>query len=120
MMMIDSRPTRSRYTMAPAGQLNRRMRLEERSVSVSSAQHQSATFTARGTVWASIEPLTGREFFESQTMKNDVTHRIIVRYRQEITPRHRLVMGARTFAIVSATNPGEVGMDHVCMCKEIV
>jgi head-tail adaptor len=53
-------------------------------------------------------------------MKNDVTHRIIVRYRQEITPRHRLVMGARTFAIVSATNPGEVGMDHVCMCKEIV
>ncbi|HEB79289.1 MAG TPA: head-tail adaptor protein [Rhodospirillales bacterium] len=111
---------KSVYSMAPAGQLNKRLHLQERTVSVDASKHQTTSYADRGTVWGKVEPLAGREFFEAQTMKNEVTHRIVIRYRSDVTPRHRLIFRARTFAIVSATNSGELGMDHVCMCKEIV
>jgi len=36
------------------------------------------------TVWASVEPLSGREYFYSHQIKNEVSHRVRVRYRTDL------------------------------------
>ena len=43
------------------------------------------------TVWAAIEPLSAREFIQSQATQSEVTARITIRYRDGLVPEMRLV-----------------------------
>lgn len=53
------------------------------------------------TVWASIEPLTGREYFYAHQIKNEVSHRVRIRYRRNITEEMRIKHGERILKIES-------------------
>jgi len=53
------------------------------------------------TVWASIEPLTGREYFYAHQIKNEVSHRLRVRYRADITAEMRIKHGEKIIEIES-------------------
>ena len=53
------------------------------------------------TVWAAIEPLSGREFFEAQRAAAEVTHRIRIRYRADLTAKHRVTFGSRIFDVLA-------------------
>jgi SPP1 family predicted phage head-tail adaptor len=46
-------------------------------------------------LWASIEPLSAREFIAAQAESNKVTAKIIIRYRAGINPRMRLFHEAK-------------------------
>ena len=43
------------------------------------------------TVWAAIEPLSAREFIQSQATQSQVTARIVIRYRDGMDAAMRLV-----------------------------
>lgn len=43
------------------------------------------------TVWAAIEPLSAREFIQSQATQSEVTARITIRHRDGMDPAMRLV-----------------------------
>jgi SPP1 family predicted phage head-tail adaptor len=43
------------------------------------------------TVWAAIEPVSGREFIQSQTTQSQITARIVIRYRDGLNAAMRLV-----------------------------
>lgn len=43
------------------------------------------------TVWAAIEPLSAREFLQSQSMQSQITARITIRYRDGLNAAMRLV-----------------------------
>ncbi|MEQ7870744.1 phage head closure protein [Chromohalobacter salexigens] len=43
----------------------------------------TSTFEAVDTVWASVEPIRGREFFAAQQVNSETTTRIRIRYRRE-------------------------------------
>lgn len=43
------------------------------------------------TVWAAIEPLSAREFIQSQAIQSQVTTRIVIRYRDGLHAAMRLV-----------------------------
>lgn len=43
------------------------------------------------TVWAAIEPVSAREFIQSQSMQSQITARITMRYRDGLTADMRLV-----------------------------
>lgn len=43
------------------------------------------------TVWAAIEPLSAREFNQSQTTQSAVTARIVIRHRDDVDAALRLV-----------------------------
>ena len=67
-------------------------------VELQSAVETSDTFgesiiiwTPYDTVWASIEPLSGKEYYFSQQQKGEVTARITIRYRIGISSGHRAV-----------------------------
>jgi len=61
------------------------------------------------TVWANIEPLSGREIFTAQHLEGHVTHRVTMRYRSDITITSdmRFVYSNRVFNIRSVLNPDE-------------
>jgi SPP1 family predicted phage head-tail adaptor len=58
-------------------------------------------------VWASIEPLKGYERFQAMQMQAPVTHRIVMRYRSDLTARDRLTFNSRTFVIKELLNVNE-------------
>ncbi len=63
-----------------------------------------ATFA---TVWASIRPAKGFEKFQAAQLQTPVTHKITIRYRPDVTTKHRLLFGTRVFGIKEALNRDE-------------
>lgn len=57
----------------------------------------SGAYTLVGTVWVSIVPGSGREFWLAQAVRADITHTVTMRYRADVGPRWRVVWndGAR-------------------------
>ena len=72
------------------------------------------------TVWASIEPLSGRELFQAQQVQAEVTHRVRMRYLAGVTAKMTGLFGTREFQILSVINPEERNRELVLMCKEQV
>jgi SPP1 family predicted phage head-tail adaptor len=71
-------------------------------------------------VWASIEPLSGRELLQAQQVQADITHRVRMRYVAGVTTKMRVLYGSREFGIQVAINPEERNREIVLMCKEQV
>lgn len=75
-------------------------------------------WTAVATVWAEIQPITGREVFESDQLGGRVTHDVRLRYRSGITPKMRILHAGRAFDIRYVANLGERGEWLICSCEE--
>lgn len=75
------------------------------------------------TVWASIEPFTGREYFQFDKTNGTTTHRIKVRYSSDIasmTPKDRITYSGRTFNISSIINLQEANEVLEIMAEEVL
>jgi len=51
------------------------------------------------TVWASVEPLSAREFIAAQSAQSEVTARIVLRHREGITAGMRAVHRGQAYDI---------------------
>lgn len=81
------------------------------------------TWTEVKTVRASIRPITGREFFASQEVQADVTHRIMMRFDTALaamTPKWSILFGTREFDIRQVRNIDEKGRWFELLCLERV
>ncbi len=67
---------------------------------------------------ASIEPLSGREFFSADEITAESTHKIVMRYRVGVTKLHRILFGTRIFNITSVININERGKELVILATE--
>lgn len=70
--------------------------------------------------WASIEPLSSDEKFRMNQLESEITHRITIRYRKDITRSNRLRYKGREFQIESAVNWQERDRFLVLIVKEEV
>ncbi len=68
-------------------------------------------------IWADVEPLSGREFLEAARVNAEITHRIRVRYRSDLTERMRIVLGTRIFDILAVLEMDRRRELHL-MCRE--
>lgn len=50
-------------------------------------------------VWASIEPLSAREFIAAQAGQSEITARIVIRHRAGVLPTMRVVHGGKVYNI---------------------
>lgn len=66
-----------------------------------------ASPTTVATVSACIEPLRGMERVRAMQIQDTTTHKITLRYRSGILPRHRIKFGTRLFNIHSVINVEE-------------
>ncbi len=62
------------------------------------------TWTDYLTMWASVEPLRGRELMLAQQMQSEVDVRIRLRYRGGITADMRVTFGGVNYDIKSVAN----------------
>jgi len=70
------------------------------------------------TVWAAVEPLTGREYAEAQKIRADTTYRVTTRYIAGITPEMRIVHRDKTLNIASVLNIGERNVELQIMAVD--
>ena len=91
---------------APA-RMDKRMTIQN-PVRVSDGQGGfTETWPDGATVWAWVEPMKGYERFQAMQMQTPVTHKIMVRYRADITTASRLRLGDRVLWVREILNPGE-------------
>ena len=96
------------------------MVIKEKVVSRDGYGEEDVTWTAVDTVWASIEPLRGREYLEGRQEQADVSHRVRMRYQGSIVPTMRVLYGTRVFEVVSVVNPVERDISLELMCREAI
>ena len=70
-------------------------------------------------VWASVEPLSGREFVAAQAVQSNVSVRIVVRYRADITPAMRIIHAGRVHNIAGVLADKDSGREYLTlMCDQ--
>lgn len=89
-----------------AGALRHRIVLQEMVVTQDDAGGIVKGWQDVATVWAAIEPLQGREFWEAQKANSQVQGKIIIRHR-EVDPTMRVLFKGRTLEIDSVIHPLE-------------
>ena len=103
-----------------AGQLRHRVTIQQKSVARNSYGEEVITWADVDTVWASVEPLRGREFIEMRRAGAEVTTRIRMRYRSGIAPEMRVVYGSHTYDIKSVVHVEERQRELHLMCREVI
>jgi SPP1 family predicted phage head-tail adaptor len=105
------------------GKMNKRIELqlnsEETAAYTTTLGGLSTTYATSSTVWASIEPLSGRELFVAQQAQSDVDMKVTIRYYSGLTTRYRVKFGSRYFGIQSIINTNEKNEEMILMCKEV-
>ena len=105
-----------------AGRMRHRVAIQSPSTAVDSFGEQTDSWSTDATVWASIEPLSGREAQVAKQTNPRLSHRVLMRHRTGVTPRQRLVFGtggdARTYEIAQVINPDERNISLRIMCVE--
>lgn len=102
---------------------NHRVTFQRQGSGQSSTGQPNGTFTAVMTTWASVEPISGREYFNASGERAEVTHKIEVQACSELAdlkPKDRAVFGSRVFNIKSVINIEERGRKLQLMCTEHV
>jgi len=57
--------------------------------------------------WASVDPVRGREYWDARQAQSEVEGKIIMRYRNNVTPDKRILFQGRPLEILAILNPQE-------------
>ena len=90
-----------------AGRLRHRITIQEPASTVGGLGEKLKSWADVATVWAAIEPLRGREFFESHQRESEATTVITIRYRSGLTHSMRINFGSKYYKIDDILNPDE-------------
>jgi SPP1 family predicted phage head-tail adaptor len=85
-----------------AGKLRERITFERRTSQLNEFGESPDVWRALSSVWASVEPLSGREFFAALQTQSDVTIRVTCRYSNAIaavTEKDRIKHGSKVYDI---------------------
>ncbi len=59
----------------------------------------STAWQAVASVWAAIEPLSGREFLAAQETQSQIVARVVIRYRSDVTAKMRIAHGSELYNV---------------------
>lgn len=97
-------------------------KLRHRVVIQAEAPSQNATtgvvangWTTFATVWASVEPLSAREFIAASAVNSGVMARVVIRYRAGVKPSMRIVHGERTYNIEGVLADKRSGIEYLTL-----
>lgn len=102
------------------GKLNKRIEIQDATEAADAYGAPVRTWSTLYEVWASIVPATGRESLIARQVQATVPVEIHIRYRPDITPKHRAKYGSRIFNIGSVIDVDENGEELILSCTEAV
>jgi len=101
------------------GEMRQRIALQAKTITKSEGIPQE-NWTTVATIWAAVEDISGKEYFQAGAMQSEVTTRIKIRYRKGITHSMRVLYGSRVFQILSVIDKDERHRVIELLCKEVV
>jgi SPP1 family predicted phage head-tail adaptor len=104
--------------MRQIGKLRHRVELQSPTTTRSATGAALVSYATAATVWAAVEPLSGREYLAASQTQNEVSARIVIRYYSGLVPSWRVVFGSKTYIVESVINDDERGNQMQLMCKE--
>lgn len=69
-------------------------------------------------VWAELRPVGAVRTYRSGSSHADVSHRVTIRYRDDVSPGMRFAKDRRTFLVLTVFDPDETGRYLVCETRE--
>ena len=106
--------------MVSAGSLKRKLTIEYKTQLADAYGSLVDTWGTHATWWASINPITGREYVSDGKVNSEVTTRIRGRYLNGVSPIMRVKYGTRIYSIVAVINIEERNREIELLCKEII
>jgi SPP1 family predicted phage head-tail adaptor len=104
-----------------AGTLNKRIQISHLvtgSPAVDSFGQPNTSWEELDTVWAAIEPLSGREFWAQQQVQSEITAKIRIRYRSDISVGMKAEYSGKTYFIKNIIDHKENHRELWLMCAE--
>lgn len=89
------------------GKLNRRITIQENTPEQNDIGEWVDSWSDWATVWAAIEPASGKLFYESKQLDSKVDGRIRIRYIEGLEPTMQIVFEGRILNIVALLNVKE-------------
>ena len=80
---------------------------------------EETTWNIIDTVWASVEPLLGREFFSAETVTSNVQIKFRCRWFSGIDQEHRIVYDGKEYEILSAVNVKSLNREWLFYAKRV-
>ncbi len=99
------------------GRLRHRLTFQLPTYTQLESGEETLTFVQLGTVWGSIEDLSGREVIQTGQQIADVSTRIRCRFLPGVTAECRIVAGRRTFDIVHLNNVEGINKEYEILCQ---
>lgn len=97
---------------------NRKIRIQQRSAGQDEAGQPTEVWTDVCQVWAEIRDVTGREFVSASAERAEVTTRIWIWRRADITAAMRVVYAGAVYDIKAALDAGQ--KDTLLMCTKVM
>ncbi|AFM40330.1 phage head-tail adaptor, putative, SPP1 family [Desulfosporosinus acidiphilus SJ4] len=72
------------------------------------------------TVWASVSPVSGKDYLEAKKLQAELTYKFILRYTSGVTPDMQIEFKGRIFLIQDILNPLEINETIEIMAIERV
>lgn len=106
-----------------AGDLRKRIELQQRSTAQDGFGQQLVTWTTLFTTWAQIEPVSGTQLDRARSIYNETSHRVTLRWRSQINDvrqvgSYRVVYAGRIFDVGASMNLDERNRTVVLLCAE--
>lgn len=102
-----------------AGRLRHRIVIQNFTTSTDTYGEPIKTWATWATVWAAVEPLSGREYWNAQQVQSEVNTRIRIRLRDGVTPLMRVNWDGRLFDIENVVRDPTNKREMHLMCREV-
>lgn len=102
-----------------AARLRHRVTIQSPVAAVNGYGERITTWSTVAVVWAAVEPLRGREFFDAEQTQAEISHRVIMRYRTGMESTMRLLHLTRVLHIGTIIDVDERHRELQLMCREM-
>lgn len=103
-----------------AGRLDQKITIQSRSITRDEYGAETVTWVNFKTVYASVQPMAGRDYLLGRTLTDEIDISIRIRYTESIIPGMRITHLDHIYDIVSVQHMGFARRELVLMCREFV
>lgn len=101
-----------------AGSLRHQITIQAKSIGTDTYGGPTETWADVATVWAAVEPLSGRELTNAQAVYAETTTKITMRYRAGVIQATRIMFGGRYYNIQAIVDTEQRHRELIIMASE--
>lgn len=101
------------------GKLRHRVKLQHVSATQDNYGESVRQWSTYKTVWARVEPLSGRELEHAQQISAETSHRVTIRHHNNVAVEDRIEHDDTVLEVTAIINPDRRNEKMILMCKEV-